>query len=82
LTLPNPGALGAWVAVAAIWPAGSPLLATLVGLGVGAGSALWFVLLGRWVGTVRRDHPVVRAIPRVAVVALIAIAIVGVARVV
>lgn len=50
LTLPNPGALAAWVAVAAaVWPdiplAAALVLATCVGLG----SALWFTLLARWV---------------------------------
>jgi threonine/homoserine/homoserine lactone efflux protein len=88
LTLPNPGALGAWVAVAAaVWPDAAPLEAALVAGGVLAGSSLWFTLLARWVGRLRRDHPGARPrsrtlelFPRVALIVLIAIAIAGVIR--
>jgi arginine exporter protein ArgO len=82
LTLPNPAALAAWVAVAAaLWPDATPVAAALLAGGVGAGSALWFVLLARWVGRIRRDHPVLTVIPRIALGVLIAIALIGVVRV-
>ncbi|TMQ10841.1 MAG: hypothetical protein E6J91_24950 [Deltaproteobacteria bacterium] len=81
LTLPNPTALAAWVAVAAaLWPDATPVEAALIAGGVGVGSALWFMLLARWIGRLRRDHPVLTVIPRVALGALIAIALAGVAR--
>jgi threonine/homoserine/homoserine lactone efflux protein len=81
LTLPNPAALGAWVAVAAAaWPDAAPGEAAVIAGGVGVGSALWFTLLARWVSRVRRDHPALTWIPRIALVALIAIAAVGVVR--
>ncbi len=88
LTLPNPGAIAAWVAVAAAaWPDATPLEAALIAGGVGTGSALWFTTLARWVGRLHRDHPgsgarsrKLELIPRVALVLLIAIAIAGVIR--
>jgi len=81
LTLPNPGALAAWVAVAAsLWPDAAIAEALVFGLGVGAGSAIWFAALARWVGRVRPDHPALAVIPRVALVALVAIAGIGVVR--
>ena len=81
LTLPNPAALGAWVAVAAAtWPGAALEEVAVIAGGVGAGSALWFTLLARWVSRVRRDHPVVTWIPRIALAALIAIAAIGVVR--
>jgi len=81
LTLPNPAALGAWIAVAAAaWPDATPGEAAVIAGGVGAGSAVWFTLLARWVSRVRRDHPLVVWIPRIALAALIAIAVIGVVR--
>jgi arginine exporter protein ArgO len=81
LTLPNPAALAAWVAVAAsVWPHAAPLEAASTAGGVGVGSALWFTALARWVGRVRRDHPVLTWIPRVAAILLIAIAVTGALR--
>jgi threonine/homoserine/homoserine lactone efflux protein len=81
LTLPNPAALGAWVAVAAsVWPDAAPLPATLVAGGVGTGSALWFTMLARWIGRIRPDHPALALVPRIASIGLIAIAIAGVVR--
>jgi arginine exporter protein ArgO len=81
LTLPNPGALAAWAAVAAsVWPdAALPEAAWIAG-GVGAGSALWFSMLARWIGRVRRDHPALAWIPRAALILLVAIAATGVVR--
>jgi threonine/homoserine/homoserine lactone efflux protein len=52
LTLPNPGALAAWVAVAAVvWPAIPTTSALVLAAGVGVGSALWFTALARWVSS-------------------------------
>jgi threonine/homoserine/homoserine lactone efflux protein len=82
LTLPNPGALSAWVAVAAsLWPAATVAEAIVLAVGVGIGSAVWFALLAKLVSRVPRDHRALRIIPRVALVALLAIAVVGVVRV-
>lgn len=84
LTLPNPAALAAWVAVAAsVWPDATPLEAAAIAAGVGAGSALWFALLARWIGRVgqgRRDHPALQRIPQIALILLVAIAVAGVVR--
>lgn len=82
LTLPNPGALAAWVAVAAsLWPDATIAEAVALGVGVGVGSAGWFALLARWVSRVRPDHPAIAIVSRVALVVLVGIAGVGVARV-
>jgi threonine/homoserine/homoserine lactone efflux protein len=81
LTLLNPAVLGAWVTVAAAaWPDAAPIEAAVIAGGVGAGSMLWFTLLGRWISRIRRDHPALTAIPAIALIALIAIAAVGVVR--
>ena len=81
LTLLNPAVLGAWVAVAAAaWPGADLVDAALIAGGVGAGSTAWFTLLARWISRVRRDHPLVAAIPWLSLLLLIAIAAVGVAR--
>ncbi len=48
LTLPNPAALGAWIAVAAAVAPGAGLVeAAITGLGVAVGSGAWFVALAR-----------------------------------
>ena len=81
LTLLNPAALAAWVAVAAAaWPGAVLLEAAVIAGGVGAGSALWFTLLARWISGVRPGHPALAAVPRVSMILLIAIALVGVVR--
>jgi arginine exporter protein ArgO len=83
LTLPNPGALSAWVAVAAAaWPAATIVEAITIAVGVGVGSAAWFTFLARLVARIPREHRALAVIPRVAIVALVAIAIVGLVRVV
>jgi arginine exporter protein ArgO len=83
LTLPNPGALTGWVAIAAaLWPHAEVVEALAFALGVGVGSAVWFVALGRLIAHMRRDHPALRLVPKLALVLFVAIAIVGVARVV
>lgn len=82
LTLPNPAALAAWVAVAAVaWPGASLAEAGALAGGVGVGSAAWFTLLGRWVGRARPDHRLLAFVPRAALVMFVAIAAVGVVRV-
>jgi len=81
LALPNPAALVAWLAVAAAsWPDATPLEAAVIAGGVGAGSALWFTMLARWISRVRRDHPALEVIPRLALILFIAFAVAGVAR--
>jgi len=81
LTLPNPGALAAWVAVAAsLWPDATVGEAIALAIGVGLGSAAWFALLARWVSRVRPDHPLIAIVSRVALVGLVGIAAVGVVR--
>jgi len=81
LTLPNPGALAAWVAVAAVlWPDATTAEAAALGVGVGVGSAGWFALLARWISRVRPDHPAIAIISRAALVVLVGIAGLGVAR--
>jgi arginine exporter protein ArgO len=81
LTLPNPAALGAWVAVAAaVWPTIALVPALVLAAGVGLGSALWFALLARVIASLPAEHHVVRWLPRVAIVLLVAIAVVGIVR--
>jgi threonine/homoserine/homoserine lactone efflux protein len=82
LTLPNPGALAAWVAVAAsLLPAATPAAAAALAAGVGAGSAAWFAALAHLVSRVPPDHRALRIVPRAALVALVGIAAYGVIRV-
>lgn len=82
LTLPNPAALGAWIAVAgAVWPGISVGGGLAVAAGVGVGSAVWFTAFARWIAA-HRDRRAARLVPRVAVVLLVAIAVVSVARVI
>ncbi len=83
LTLPNPGALAAWVAVAAsLWPDAAIAEAVMIAVGVGLGSAVWFGLLARWISRVRTNHKALAIIPKIALVILVAIAVLGVIRVV
>ncbi|MDQ3337655.1 MAG: LysE family translocator [Myxococcota bacterium] len=81
LTLVNPGALSAWVAVAALWPGVSVAEAITLAVAVGVGSATWFTLLAYVVSRVPREHRALQIIPKVALLALLALAIVGVVRV-
>lgn len=81
LTLPNPAALAAWVAVAAMtWPAASIAVAIAMAVGVGVGSGAWFLLLARWIAKVPPDHRALRIVPRLALVVFVAIAVAGVLR--
>jgi threonine/homoserine/homoserine lactone efflux protein len=80
ITLPNPAALAAWVAVAAaVWPAISLAGALVLAAGVGLGSAAWFTLLARWIAA--RPYGRLRSIvARIARIALVAIAVAGIAH--
>jgi len=81
LTLPNPAPLAAWAAVAAsIWPSITTPLALVLAVGVGVGSAAWFALLAHWIAALPRDGRVARTLPKIALVLLVAVALVGVAR--
>ena len=81
LTLPNPGALSAWVAVAAsLWPGATLTEAIVLAAGVGIGSAVWFALLAHLVSRVPREHRALQIIPRAALIAFVAIAAIGVVR--
>lgn len=81
LTLPNPGALTAWVAMAAaLWPRAEVGEAIALALGVGLGSALWFAVLAHLVARLRPDHVVLRRLPVVALVVFVVIALGGIAR--
>ena len=83
LTLPNPAPLAAWAAVAAsLWPSISTANAIVLASGVGIGSAVWFTLLARWIASLPRDGRLARLLPTIAMVLLIGVALVGVARVV
>jgi len=77
LTLPNPGALAAWVAVAAsVWPAIDIGPAIALALAVGAGSALWFAAFARWVAA----SPHRAVVAKVGLVLLVAIGVAGAVR--
>ena len=81
LTLPNPLALAAWVAVAtSILPDASISEAIAVAAGVGIGSSVWFVALTRWVAGIRPDHPALRIVPRAALIVIVGIAGIGLWR--
>lgn len=82
LTLPNPAALAAWVAVAAaLWPTASTAAAITLAIGVGIGSAGWFSGLAAVVSRMRPAHRALRVIPRVALAVFVGIAVAGVVRV-
>jgi threonine/homoserine/homoserine lactone efflux protein len=92
LTAPNPGALGAWVAVAAaVWPDATPPEAAVIAGGVVVGSAVWFTFLAGWVHRIQARRPAgggpdagrgrgPELISRIALILLIAIAVIGVVR--
>lgn len=81
LTLPNPGALAAWVTVAAgLWPGIAIREAVVVGIGVDLASSLVLVLLARYAAKLRSDHWLRRYIAPAAVVVLLAITAIGVVR--
>jgi arginine exporter protein ArgO len=80
-TLPNPAALGAWVAVAAsVWPRIELVPAIVLAAGVAAGSATWFTILAGFVTKLPPNGRARRVLPPLALVLLAAIAIAGVVR--
>jgi arginine exporter protein ArgO len=80
LTLPNPAALAAWVAVAAaVWPEIAVEDGVVLGVGVGVGSGVWFAALARVVAR-NREHWLVKRAAKIAVVALAVIALLGIVR--
>ena len=78
LTLPNPAALGAWVAVAAaLWPGIALPAAIVLAIGVGLGSATWFAVLARFIA----KRPRVGGwVSRIGLLALVAIGAAGIVR--
>lgn len=81
LTLPNPAALGAWIAVAAaVWPGIALVPALALAAGVGVGSAAWFAVLARFIAALPAEHRVVRWLPRVALALLAVLAVIGILR--
>jgi len=82
LTLFNPAPLAAWIAVAAaLLPGARPAAAIVAAVGVGVGSAAWFVLLARLAARRSRSRWMTAWLPRVVAVALVGIAGVAVWRV-
>lgn len=82
LTLPNPGALSAWVAIAAsLMPAAQVAEAIVLALCVGIGSAAWFSVLAVLVSKIPREHRLLRLMPKAALIALVVIAAIGIVRV-
>jgi L-lysine exporter family protein LysE/ArgO len=81
LTLPNPAALAAWVAVAGVVvPEASVGVGIAGAVGVVIGSAAWFALLARVAGTEAMRGRVARWLPRVVAVVLVGFVAVAIAR--
>lgn len=81
LTLPNPAALAAWVAVAGVVvPEASVAVAVAGAVGVAIGSAAWFALLARVAGTEAMRGKVARWLPRVVAVLLVGFVAIAIAR--
>lgn len=81
LTLPNPGALAAWVAVAAaLGPHRSVAAAVVTALGVGAGSALYFAGLARLAARSARHLVRPRWLDRGAALVIAVVGLVALAR--
>lgn len=72
LTLPNPAALAAWVAVAGVVVPEATVAVGIAGaVGVVIGSAAWFALLARVAGTEAMRGRVARWLPRMVAVVLV-----------
>ncbi|HEY4175344.1 MAG TPA: LysE family transporter [Kofleriaceae bacterium] len=80
ITLPNPAALAAWVAVASAVPAGSTDTAIAAAVGAGIGSVAWFILLGNLVGRLSPHNRFIEWLPKIAIVVFVAIAVYGIVR--
>ena len=77
LTLPNPAALGAWIAVAAAL-APPTVAAGLVGAaGVGVGSAAWFLILARLAARGATRAPGLAGAPRLTRIVAVVLAALG-----
>jgi threonine/homoserine/homoserine lactone efflux protein len=82
LTLPNPAPLLAWVAVAsAVLPTASVPVGLAGALGVGVGSAAWFVLLAALASRHALRGRLARVLPGIVAILLVVLAGVAVARV-
>lgn len=80
LTLPNPAALAAWLAVAAALPASSTATALVTAAGVALGSAAWFTALAALAAR-GRSTPLTGPWPRrLAIAVLVLVAILAFAR--
>ena len=81
LTLPNPAALAAWVAVAGVVvPEASVAVGIAGAVGVAIGSAAWFALLARVAGTEAMRGRVARWLPRVVAVVLVGFVALAIVR--
>jgi threonine/homoserine/homoserine lactone efflux protein len=82
LTLPNPAALGAWIAVAAALAPPSVAAGLVGAAGVGVGSAAWFLLLARLAarGSASSGAPRRRGLTRAVAVVLGALGVAAIAR--
>jgi len=81
LTLPNPAALAAWVAVAGVVLPGAGVATAIAGaVGVAVGSGAWFALLARLAVTRALAGRVGRWLPRVVAVLLVGFVALAVAR--
>lgn len=81
LTLPNPAALAAWVTVVVtLWPDATYPVAIAFAAGVGIGSIAWFSALAVWIARLPEGHRARTVLPRVAIVALLVIAAIGLWR--
>ncbi|HUQ08404.1 MAG TPA: LysE family transporter [Kofleriaceae bacterium] len=81
-TLPNPAALGAWIAVAAALAPPSVAAGLVGAAGVGVGSAAWFLLLARLAadGAAARSGAVRRGLTRGVAIVLAALGCAAIAR--
>lgn len=81
LTLPNPAALAAWVAVAGVvMPRASVAVGVAGAVGVAIGSAAWFALLARIAGTEALRGRVARWMPRMVALLLVGFVAIAIAR--
>jgi len=80
LTLPNPGALAAWVAVASAVPHERLAVGLAAAAGVTVGSAAWFTALARLAARHALDRPIARRVAQVTAALLVALAAAAVAR--
>jgi threonine/homoserine/homoserine lactone efflux protein len=80
LTLPNPAALAAWVAVAGMLPSHSLGAAVGAAIGVAVGSAAWFVLLAHLAARRSLEGAGARRLSRILALALVSLAAFAILR--